>query len=36
MIQRFFTVRIVIPNQAKAGRLLQFHKDRATGKGLGI
>lgn len=36
MIQRFFTVRIVIPNQAKAGRLLQFHKDEWTGNGLGI
>jgi len=36
MIQRFFTVRMVIPNQAKAGRLLQFHKDEWTGNGLGI
>lgn len=36
MIQRFFTVRLVIPNQAKAGRLLQFHKDEWTGNGLGI
>ena len=36
MIQRFFTVRIVIPDQAKAGRLLQFHKDEWTGNGLGI
>ena len=36
MIQRFFTVRIVIPNQSKSGRLLQFHKDEWTGNGLGI
>lgn len=36
MIQRYFTVRIVIPNQAKTGRLLQFHKDEWTGNGLGI
>lgn len=36
MIQRFFTVRMVIPDQAKAGRLLQFHKDEWTGNGLGI
>ena len=36
MIQRFFTIRIVIPNQAKTGRLLQFHKDEWTGNGLGI
>ena len=26
MLQRFFTVRIVIPNQASVGRLLAFHQ----------
>jgi len=36
MIQRFFTVRLVIPNQGKVGRLLQFHKDEWTGNGIGI
>lgn len=36
MIQRYFTVRMVIPNQQATGRLLQFHKDEWTGNGLGI
>lgn len=36
MIQRTFNIRIVIPNQAKVGRLLAFHKDEWTGNGDGI
>lgn len=36
MIQRFFTIRIVIPNQAKAGRLLAFHQGIWVGNGLGL
>jgi len=36
MIQRFFTVRIVIPNQAKVGRLLAFHQGIWVGNGLGM
>lgn len=36
LIQRYFTIRIVIPNQASVGRLLAFHKDEWTGNGLGI
>ena len=36
MIQRFFTVRIVIPNQAKVGRLLAFHQGIWVGNGLGL
>jgi sporadic carbohydrate cluster protein (TIGR04323 family) len=35
-IQRFFTIRIVIPNQAKAGRLLAFHQGIWVGNGLGL
>jgi sporadic carbohydrate cluster 2OG-Fe(II) oxygenase/sporadic carbohydrate cluster protein (TIGR04323 family) len=36
MIQRFFTVRIVIPNQEKVGRLLAFHQGIWVGNGLGL
>jgi len=36
MLQRFFTVRIVIPNQAKVGRLLAFHQGIWVGNGLGL
>ena len=36
LIQRYFTIRIVIPNQQSVGRLLAFHKDEWTGNGLGI
>jgi sporadic carbohydrate cluster protein (TIGR04323 family) len=36
MIQRFFTIRIVIPNQAKVGRLLAFHQGIWVGNGLGL
>lgn len=36
MVQRFFTVRIVIPNQADAGRLLAFHQGIWVGNGLGL
>ena len=36
MIQRFFTIRIVIPNQAKTGRLLAFHQGIWVGNGLGL
>lgn len=36
MIQRYFTVRIVIPNQQNSGRLLPFHSDIWTGNGLGV
>jgi sporadic carbohydrate cluster 2OG-Fe(II) oxygenase/sporadic carbohydrate cluster protein (TIGR04323 family) len=36
MIQRYFTIRIVIPNQAKQGRLLQFHQGIWVGNGLGL
>ena len=36
MIQRYFTIRIVIPNQAKKGRLLAFHQGIWVGNGLGL
>lgn len=36
MIQRYFTIRIVIPDQAKAGRLLAFHQGIWVGNGLGL
>lgn len=36
MVQRFFTIRIVIPNQEKAGRLLAFHQGIWVGNGLGL
>jgi sporadic carbohydrate cluster 2OG-Fe(II) oxygenase/sporadic carbohydrate cluster protein (TIGR04323 family) len=36
MLQRTMNFRIVIPDQTKAGRLLQFHKDEWTGNGPGI
>jgi len=36
MVQRFFTVRIVIPNQEKVGRLLAFHQGIWVGNGLGL
>mgnify|MGYP001597562860 FL=1 len=36
MVQRFFTIRIVIPNQAKVGRLLAFHQGIWVGNGLGL
>ena len=36
MIQRFFTIRIVIPDQAKSGRLLPFHQGIWVGNGLGL
>ena len=36
MLQRFFTIRMVIPNQAKVGRLLQFHQGIWVGNGLGL
>jgi sporadic carbohydrate cluster protein (TIGR04323 family) len=36
MIQRFFTIRIVIPNQAKVGRLLPWHQGIWVGNGLGL
>lgn len=36
MIQRFFTIRMVIPNQEKVGRLLQFHQGIWVGNGLGL
>jgi sporadic carbohydrate cluster 2OG-Fe(II) oxygenase/sporadic carbohydrate cluster protein (TIGR04323 family) len=36
MLQRFFTIRIVIPNQEKAGRLLAFHQGIWVGNGLGL
>ena len=36
MIQRYFTIRIVIPNQAKNGRLLPFHQGIWVGNGLGL
>ena len=36
MIQRFFTIRIVIPNQEKVGRLLAFHQGIWVGNGLGL
>lgn len=36
MIQRYFTIRIVIPNQAKEGRLLAFHQGIWVGNGLGL
>jgi sporadic carbohydrate cluster protein (TIGR04323 family) len=36
MIQRFFTIRMVIPNQGKEGRLLQFHQGIWVGNGLGL
>jgi len=36
MIQRYFTIRIVIPNQAKVGRQLSFHQGIWVGNGLGL
>lgn len=36
LIQRYFTIRIVIPNQAKVGRLLQYHQGIWVGNGLGL
>jgi sporadic carbohydrate cluster protein (TIGR04323 family) len=36
MVQRFFTIRMVIPNQAKEGRLLAFHQGVWVGNGLGL
>ncbi len=36
MIQRYFTIRIVIPNQARNGRLLPFHQGIWVGNGLGL
>jgi sporadic carbohydrate cluster 2OG-Fe(II) oxygenase/sporadic carbohydrate cluster protein (TIGR04323 family) len=36
MIQRYFTIRIVIPNQASKGRLLAFHQGIWVGNGLGL
>jgi len=36
MIQRYFTIRIVIPDQAKKGRLLAFHQGIWVGNGLGL
>ena len=36
LIQRYFTIRIVIPNQAKKGRLLAFHQGIWVGNGLGL
>jgi sporadic carbohydrate cluster protein (TIGR04323 family) len=35
-IQRFFTIRVVIPDQARAGRLLSFHQGIWVGNGLGL
>ena len=36
LIQRYFTIRIVIPNQAKVGRQLNFHQGIWVGNGLGL
>lgn len=36
MIQRYFTIRIVIPNQEHHGRLLGFHQGIWVGNGLGL
>lgn len=36
MIQRYFTIRIVIPDQATTGRLLAFHQGIWVGNGLGL
>lgn len=36
MIQRYFTIRIVVPDQAKKGRLLAFHQGIWVGNGLGL
>lgn len=36
MIQRYFTIRIVIPDQANNGRLLPFHQGIWVGNGLGM
>lgn len=36
IIQRYFTIRIVIPDQAKVGRLLQYHQGIWVGNGLGL
>lgn len=36
MIQRYFTIRIVIPNQEAEGRLLAFHQGVWVGNGLGL
>jgi sporadic carbohydrate cluster 2OG-Fe(II) oxygenase/sporadic carbohydrate cluster protein (TIGR04323 family) len=36
MIQKSINIRIVIPNQEKAGRLLSFHKDGWVGNGMGV
>lgn len=36
MTQKVFNIRIVIPDQQKAGRLLNFHKDSWVGNGMGI
>lgn len=36
MMQRNFTIRIVIPDQAKVGRLLAFHQGIWVGNGIGM
>jgi len=36
MIQKAVNIRIVIPDQVKAGRLLTFHKDGWVGNGMGV
>ena len=36
MIQRFFTIRVVMPNQQDVGRLLGFHQGVWVGNGLGL
>jgi sporadic carbohydrate cluster protein (TIGR04323 family) len=36
MLQRQFTIRMVIPNQEKAGRLLAFHQGIWVGNGIGL
>lgn len=36
LIQRYFTIRIVVPNQASEGRLLAFHQGIWVGNGLGL
>ena len=36
LIQRYFTIRIVIPNQGKVGRQLSFHQGIWVGNGLGL
>lgn len=36
LVQRYFTIRIVVPNQASEGRLLAFHQGIWVGNGLGL